>query len=77
VAALTQRLAARRDYELVQAWMAVFLRRHADAVLADAEHGALREALKTWHVAQVSEGRRLGQLVGYCAGVVDFLRAPR
>lgn len=35
--------------------------------------GALRE----WRECQESEGRRLGELVGFCSGVVGFLRSPR
>lgn len=74
VAALTWRLRQRRDYELVQAWMAVFLRIHGESVAGDI---ALREALGVWRKEQTEEGRRLGELVGYCGGVVGFLRSAR
>jgi len=74
VAALTSRLKQKKDYELVQAWMAVFLRLHADEVLS---HERLVEALREWRECQEREGRRLGDLVGYCSGVVGFLRNPR
>lgn len=74
VRALTGRLAQRRDYELVQAWMAVFLRLHAEAVVGD--RGVV-EALRGWRGEQEREGRRVGELVGYCGGVVGFLRSPR
>lgn len=76
VNALASRLAEKRDYELVQAWMSVFLKLHSDSVLLD-EGGELREALKRWKGEQEREGRRLGELVGYCGGVVGFLRGPR
>lgn len=82
--ALTSRLVQKRDYELVQAWMSVFLRLHSDSVLVDGSGngegeggGGLREALKQWRQEQESECRRLGELVGYCGGVVGFLRSPR
>lgn len=74
VEALTSRLAAKRDYELVQVWMSVFLRLHADAVATD---GELVAALGAWRDEQLKEGKRLGELVGYCGGVVAFLRSPR
>lgn len=74
VAALTQRISQKRDYELVQAWMAVFLRVHGEVVSQDAE---LREALLEWKEEQGREGRRLGDLVGFCGGVVGFLRSVR
>lgn len=74
VRALTSRLASRRDYELVQAWMTVFLRLHFDLVMGDAQ---LLEALGEWKTLQEREAGRLDDLVGYCSGVVGFLRSPR
>ncbi|KAI9744757.1 MAG: hypothetical protein M1818_001682 [Claussenomyces sp. TS43310] len=74
VHALSSRLTQKRDYELVQAWMSVFLRLHNDSIALDPR---LVEALKVWKDEQQKEGRRLGDLVGYCSGVVGFLRSPR
>lgn len=74
VSALTYQLRTKRDYELVQAWMAVFLRIHGDAV---AGNKSLRQALVEWREWQGREGRRLGDLVGFCGGVVGFLRSGR
>ena len=74
VNALIWRLQEKRDYELVQAWMSVFLRLHGDSVSGDAE---LLEALRKWRAEQGQESRRLGELVGYCGGVVGFLRSAR
>jgi len=74
VSALTNRLRQRRDYELVQAWMAVFLRIHGEVVTQDER---LVEALKEWRAEQETEAKRLNGLVGYCAGVVGFLRSAR
>ena len=74
VSALTFQLRSKRDYELVQAWMAVFLRIHGDAVPGNA---ALRQALMDWREWQEREGKRLGDLVGFCGGVVGFLRSGR
>ncbi|KAL2257514.1 hypothetical protein VTK26DRAFT_83 [Humicola hyalothermophila] len=74
IRALTSRLVARRDYELTQAWMTVFLRLHFDLVMANE---SLLAALREWKEYQARERDRLDSLVGYCGGVVGFLRSPR
>lgn len=74
VHALTQRLESKRDYELCQAWMAVFLKMHVEEMGRDEE---LVDALRRWRNVQDAEGRRVAELVGYCGGVVSFLRSPR
>lgn len=74
IRALTSRLRARRDYELTQAWMTVFLRLHFDLII---ESDALMSALGEWKQHQAEECERLDNLVGYCGGVVSFLRSPR
>ncbi|KAI0132246.1 WD domain-containing protein [Xylariales sp. AK1849] len=74
VRALTSRLVSRRDYELTQAWMTVFLRLHFDLVM---ESDTLMAALEDWKIHQAEECDRLSNLVGYCSGVVGFFRSPR
>ncbi|KAI2473032.1 WD domain-containing protein [Annulohypoxylon bovei var. microspora] len=74
IRAMTSRLVARRDYELTQAWMAVFLRLHFDLIL---ESDTLTSALTEWKKHQAQECDRLDSLVSYCGGVVNFLRSPR
>lgn len=74
IRALTSRLKSRRDYELTQAWMTVFLRLHFDLVMANE---SLLQALAEWKQYQTRERERLDDLVGYCGGVVGFLRNPR
>jgi U3 small nucleolar RNA-associated protein 21 len=74
VDSLTSRLAQKRDYELVQAWMNVFLRLHSDAISHDAE---LIKSLMMWKEEQQMEARKLGDLIGYCSGLIGFLRSPR
>lgn len=94
VKALTFRLKEKRDFEMVNAWMAVFLKVHADAVEVTKsrdvkgddemnygedtnENHDLQTALIDWKVEQEREGRRLAELVGYCRGIVGFLRSSR
>lgn len=87
VQALIVRLRQRRDYELVQTWMSVFLRCHGVVVVGGddddnmGDYGMglrrLREALREWREEQRREGRRLGELVGYCSGVLGWLRSAR
>ncbi|KAF4592439.1 snoRNA binding protein [Ophiocordyceps camponoti-floridani] len=73
IQALIARLEARSDYELTQAWMTVFLRLHVDVV---SQSEVLLSALRRWRAQQMRESRRLDELVGYCSGVVGFLRSP-
>ncbi|KJZ79244.1 hypothetical protein HIM_01395 [Hirsutella minnesotensis 3608] len=74
IRAMIARLGARKDYELTQAWMTVFLRLHFDVVM---ENKILLAALEQWKLEQERECNRLDDLVGYCSGVVSFLRSPR
>lgn len=77
VFALASRLQIKKDFELVNVWMAVFLRIHADIVGSDNELGHLRNALADWSRLQEQERERLAGLIGYCHGVVGFLRSSR
>jgi U3 small nucleolar RNA-associated protein 21 len=54
--------------------MSVFLRLHVDSIAHDER---LVGALGEWRTCQEKEGERLGELVGFCGGVVGFLRGPR
>lgn len=62
-------LRQRRDFELGQAWMAVFLRVHGDAVVADE---GLRTTVREWAEASKGEVERVRGLGGYCSGVVGW-----
>lgn len=73
--ALTSLLRQKRDYELVQAWMSVFLRIHVDNIAVAASD--VGDALREWRKEMEREGKRLSELVGFCSGVVGFLRSPR
>ncbi|KAH9845661.1 WD repeat-containing protein 36 [Teratosphaeria destructans] len=74
VRALTWLMRERRDFELGQAWMAVFLRIHGDIVVGE---GGLREAVGEWKDVMEGERVRVLRLAGYCGGVVGWLRAAR
>ena len=74
IRALSSRLRERRDYEVVQAWMSVFLKIHGDII---GEQTDTVEALEEWKWVQEMESKRLGSIVGYCNGVVAFLRSTR
>lgn len=113
--ALTGMLRRRRDYELVQAWMAVWLRCFGEVVgeAVDAVSEGMKKqreeerqggetltgagvfessreeekglkgskslvgAVREWRREQRREAERLNGLVGYCAGIVGFLRGAR
>lgn len=78
VHALTARLRQKQDYELVNAWMTVFLKVHGESVVEDPGlSGGLREALAEWRTVQQEEARRLGDMLGFCRGVVGWLRSER
>ncbi|KAF2657992.1 Utp21-domain-containing protein [Lophiostoma macrostomum CBS 122681] len=72
--ALAARLEARRDYELVQAWMSVFLRLHGDVIAKD--EGLVQE-LRKWQEEAKRERERVGGLVGYSVGVVGWIKSAR
>jgi U3 small nucleolar RNA-associated protein 21 len=74
VKGLTARLEERRDYELIQAWMSVFLRLHGDVIVRDE---VLVEMLRKWQGEAKRERERIGGLVGYSVGVVGWVRSAR
>ena len=74
VSALTYQLRQKRDYELMQAWMSVVLRIHGEVMVGN---DLRRKVLEEWRGEQEKEGRRVGELVGFCGGVVGFLRSGR
>lgn len=78
VRALTARLRQKHDYELVNAWMTVFLKVHGESVVEDPGlSGGLRESLAEWRTVQQEEAGRLGGMLGFCKGVVGWLRSER
>lgn len=53
--------------------MAVFLKLHGEDVSYDER---LVDALGEWRAVQESEGKRIAELIGFCNGVLPFLRNP-
>lgn len=74
VRALTFQLQRKMDFELVQTWMAVFLRVHGDVVVKDDE---VRGAVDEYRDALETERMRVKKLGGYVSGLVGYLRAAR
>ena len=77
VRSLTSRLRERQDYELVQAWMAVFLRVHGEVIAASGGREGLIEALREWRTVAGDEAERLGALVEFVGGVGGWVRSGR
>lgn len=75
----------KKDFELVNAWMAVFLKVHSDLISGGVDGddvdadlvNALRTSLLAWKREQEIEAKRLSELMGYCRGIVGFLRSSR
>ena len=74
IRALTARLREHRDFELVNAWMSVWLKIHGDPLGGE---GKVCKVLKEWRDAVDGEEARLGELVGYVRGVGEWLRSGR
>ncbi|GAB7350580.1 hypothetical protein MBLNU459_g1155t2 [Dothideomycetes sp. NU459] len=74
VQALVGLLESKRDFELGQAWMSVFLRVHADVVVEDEQ---LRNVVGQWRHRVGEEKERVEALSGYCGGMIGYLRAAR
>jgi U3 small nucleolar RNA-associated protein 21 len=72
LSALLGRLRSHRDFEAVQAFLAVFLSVHGDVLVANAE---LRDLLERLEQAQKRESARLMELVSYSLGTLAFLRS--
>lgn len=74
VQAMTTQLKNKKDYELVNTWMTCFIRLHSDFV--DEVEG-LQDAVVQWRQVLKEEEQRLSNVIGYCSGVIDFLRSGR
>lgn len=74
VQALTAHLQQRRDFELVNTWMAVFLKLHSEFVGGVED---VRRAVSEFQKVMSREEARLSQSVGWARGVIEFLRSSR
>ena len=73
--AMTFQLGTKRDYELVQAWMSMFLKTHQDVIVQAEAKDALAQSLDDWQMEQKNVANRLDDLVKYCSGVLGFIRS--
>ncbi|OLL22595.1 U3 small nucleolar RNA-associated protein 21 [Neolecta irregularis DAH-3] len=73
VSSLTRQLRNKRDYELIQAWMAVFLKAHGDIIMTQCDVNTIT-TLEDWMLEHEKERARLSKLAGYCRGVIGFMR---
>lgn len=69
--ALTSRLKSHRDFEAVQTLQNVFLRMHADVLVANEE---MQEVLKSLADAQRQESERVLELIASSLGTLGFVR---
>lgn len=74
VKALTIHLQRRRDFELINTWMSVFLRLHGDFVNGVKD---IRNAVIGFQQAMQAEEARLSRSVGWARGVTEYLRSSR
>ena len=74
---MTSHLRTHRDYEVVNTWMSVLLRLHADFI-TETDDDDTRAAVLDWQGVNAQESRRLDEMVGYVNGVVGgWLRSGR
>lgn len=70
--ALTARLSSRKDFEAVQALLSVFLRVQGDMLVSSGAE--VRESMQRLMKEQEKETKRIGGKIGYCTGVLSFVR---
>lgn len=74
VHALTVHLQQRRDFELINTWMSVFLKLHGEFIGGIED---IRTAVVAFQTAMHEEEARLSQSVGWARGVIEYLRSSR
>ncbi len=74
---MTSHLRTHRDYEVVNTWMSVLLRLHAEFI-TETDDNDTRAAVLEWQSVNAQESKRLDEMVGYVNGVVGgWLRSGR
>ena len=74
---LTCHIRTHRDYEVVNTWLSVLLRLHADFI-TETDDEETRMAVSEWQSVNAQESKRLDGMVGYVNGVVGgWLRSGR
>lgn len=74
VHALTQRLSSHKDFEAVQALLAVFLRLYGEIFVGEGEDGNGRRALEALLEVQKAEAGRVMRMVTASLGTLSFVR---
>ena len=72
--ALTQRLRSHRDFEAVQALLAVFLRLYGEIVVGEGDDGEGRRVLEDLLEVQRAEAGRVMRMVTASLGTLSFVR---
>ena len=72
--ALTQRLRSHKDFEAVQALLAVFLRLYGEVVVGEGDDGNGRMALEVLLEVQRVEAGRVMRMVTASLGTLSFVR---
>ena len=72
--ALTQRLRSHKDFEAVQALLAVFLRPYGEAVIGEGDDGKGKKALEDLLEVQRVEAGRVMRMVTASLGTLSFVR---
>ena len=72
--ALTQRLRSHKDFEAVQALLAVFLRPYGEIVIGEGDDGKAKKALEDLLEVQRAEAGRVMRMVTASLGTLSFVR---
>ena len=71
ISALTSELRRKTNYELVQVWIAVFLKVHGQEIPNSKE---LKGKIKEWRDVQANVSKELDELIGFASGMVKYFR---
>lgn len=72
--AITHHLKKKQDYELLQAWMSMFLKVHGDVLLQNKENTEIAHSLVAWANEEQGLFTKIDVLVKYCSGVINYIR---
>lgn len=70
--ALTQGLVSNTNFELYEAFMSLLIKSQGDVIHTNKNNTRIKQALDDWDAVHRRD-ERLGELVNFCAGVVNFV----